>query len=92
MTGYPNGTIRQPLTVLNGTPTGLLTDAVSKSRPTGYFHGTIDWKTAQPLSANAGANTVGWDLDLGMRLPNGTPLPPWPGGGFVGPSVRVPPP
>jgi subtilisin family serine protease len=48
MTGYLNDTMRQPLTVLTGTPSGPLTDAISKSRPTGYFHGTIDWKTAQP--------------------------------------------
>jgi hypothetical protein len=85
MTGYLNDTIRQPLTVLNGTPTGPLVDAISKSRPTGYFHGTIDWKTAQPSSPSAGANTLGWDLDLGMRLPDGTVFPFGPAGDLSAP-------
>jgi hypothetical protein len=85
MTGYLNDTMRQPLTVLNGTPSGPLTDAISKSRPTGYFHGTIDWKTAQPLSDSAGANSLGWDLDLGIRLPGGTLFPYGPVGDLSAP-------
>lgn len=70
--GYATDTIKTPVTVLNGTNTGPFTDALHKSRPAGYFHGILDWKTTQPLSTAAGATTRGWDLDLGLRLPSGT--------------------
>ncbi|HEX9870432.1 MAG TPA: S8 family serine peptidase [Candidatus Tectomicrobia bacterium] len=73
--GYITDILRSPLTVLNGVSTGPFTDALSKTRPAGYCHGTLDWKTTQPVSAAAGAATTGWELDLGLRLPSGTVFP-----------------
>lgn len=69
--GYATNIIKSPVTVLAGVNTGPFTDAVHKSRPAGYFHGTVDWKTTQPFTNAAAANTVGWELDLGLRLPSG---------------------
>lgn len=90
--GYVTDVIRSPLTVLSGVSTGPFTDAMSKNRPTGYFHGTADWKTTQPLSTAAGGpTTTGWDLDLGIRLPSGTLLPFGPAGDLTAtPFVLLP--
>jgi hypothetical protein len=83
--------IRSPVTVTVGVPTGRFTDAVNKARPAGYFHGSLDWSTTQPTTMAAGPNTIGWELDLGIRLPSGVAYTFGPSGDLIqAPYVQLP--
>jgi subtilisin family serine protease len=76
-TGYiTDSSARSPLTVLGSSPTGPFTDVMAQARGAGFFQATVDWKTTQPTSTAAGADTRGWDLDLLLKTP----------GGYVGPG------
>lgn len=89
--GYITDMIRMPVTVTAGVPTGRFTDAVNRARPAGYFHGSLDWSTAQPTSIAAGPSTMGWELDLGIRLPSGVVYPFGPSGDLIQPPyVQLP--
>ncbi len=82
-TAYITNTVRGPVTTLAGLPTGLFTDAVIRARAAGNFQATLDWRNFQPTTAAAGANTRGWELDLGVRLPSGVVMPFGPDGDLL---------
>ena len=74
--------LRSPITVSTSSPTGPFTDVVVQQRGAGFFQVTLDWNTAQPDTATAGDNTIGWDLDLVLQPPgvNDTWVGPGPDG------------
>jgi thermitase len=93
--GYVSATLRKPISITSGQVAGPFTEALPRARTTGNATVTMDWKTLQPIFDTPGCVDAcnGWDLDLIVKLPNGTyvdPFFPKPGSLTVAPFVLAP--
>jgi len=92
--------LRKEIAITAGKFAGPYTDAFPVSRAAGNATITLDWKSTQPIIPMADCTTgckLGWELDLTVKLPDGTWIIPyymdpfnWPGELMTAPYVKSP--
>jgi len=71
-TGYVTGALRSASVVAN-TVAGPYIDAMNRNRGAGTANISVEWKTSQPVKANAEspASKSGWEFDTVVKTPSG---------------------
>lgn len=90
-----NSYLRNGIAATTGVVSGPFTDAFPVSRAAGNVTITSDWKSTQPVFPLATCTTackLGWELDIEIRLPNGTWITPYANSGdlLTTPFVSIP--